>query len=248
MAQVKARGLVVKSTNFGESSKILTVLTHEFGKIQVAANNVRRGGGKIGAQMFAYSDFSLFKGNKSLYSMNAAECIEPFELLRGDLEKLSHAAYFADVVCSVTGEGVADCELLKLTLNSLHLLCNDTVSAKKIKLVFELRAISLAGFMPDFSCCAECKATQSIVSFDLINGVVLCKKCISIAPNIAEINDTLRYACEYISTADAAKIFSFEMSNELIDYLGEIIERYAALHMDKHLKSLDYLRSVLNKW
>jgi len=309
MALVKAQGLIIKSVKFGEANRILTVLTREFGKIQVAANNVGRGkGGATSSQMFAYSNFTLFRGQKSLYRLNDADCIEFFDVLRSDLEKLSYAAYFADLTCSITSENNADDEkLLNLLLNALHLLCkgtpnlrskfsfnegpgnipaagwechqelvpaNDTpvktaqesktqVAARldavdrlanpnnglhfnrKIKLVFELRAISLAGFMPDFDCCHNCGIEQNINTFDLVNSVVRCKNCIMVAPNIAEFNDTLLNACRYITMAEMNKIFSFEMNDELLVYLSDIIERYVAIHIDKRLQSLDYLKGVL---
>ncbi|MCL2838790.1 MAG: DNA repair protein RecO [Oscillospiraceae bacterium] len=245
MALIKAQGLVIKSTNFGEASKILTVLTREFGKIQVAANNVRRGKFMRGAQIFSYSNFALFKGQKSLYRMNDVDCVEFFDPLRGDLEKLSYANYFADIACNITGENNEDERLLSLLLNSLHLLCRDTVSAKKIKVVFELRSMTAAGFMPDFSGCCDCRTERNIASFDLVNGTVRCGNCIKVAPNIAEINDTLRAACLYITQADMNKIFSFDMPDELLDYLSGVTERYAAIHIDKRLQSLEYLKKIL---
>ena len=247
MALLKAQGLVIKSTNFGEASKILTVLTREFGKIQMVANNVRRGKFMRGAQIFSYSNFTLYKGQKSLYRMNDADNIEFFDPLRGDVEKLSYAVYFADIACNITSENNADDEqLLSLLLNSLHLLCNDAVSAKKIKVVFELRGISLAGFMPNFSQCCDCQTEQGIVSFDLANGLVRCGNCIRVAPNIAEINDALRNACLYITQSEMNKIFSFDMPDELLEYLNGLTERYVALHMDKELRSLDYLKNIIS--
>jgi len=246
MALVKAQGLVIKSANFGESSRMLTVLTREFGKIQVAANNVRRGGGKIGAQVFSYSNFTLFQGQKSMYRLNDAECVEYFEPLRTDVEKLSYAAYFAEIACNVTSENSADDEqFLKLLLNSLHLLCRDSVVSRKIKAVFELRGISLAGFMPDFGGCADCGSARNISSFDLVNGVVRCGNCVRVAAGIAEFNDALRNACEYITQADSGKIFSFDMSDELLEYLGCVTERYVAAQIDRRLQSLEYLKKIL---
>ena len=246
MGHIKTRGLVIKAINFGESSKILTVLTHDFGKIKIVANNARRGsGGKPGTQMFSYCDYSLFKGKKELYRLNDAHCIEQFTALRGDLEKLSYAAYFAEIAANVATENGGDEQLLSLLLNSIHLLCSGAVSPKKIKLVYELRGISLAGFMPDFSCCCDCSAERGITSFDLINGTIMCGNCIQIVPYVAEINDNLRSACAYITTAEINKIFYFEMSDELLEYLGNIAERYVAMQIDKELKSLEYLKKVL---
>ena len=99
--------------------------------------------------------------------------------------------------------------------------------------------------MPNFECCADCGNIENINTFDLANSVVRCKNCIVVAPNIAEFNDTLRAACEFITTAEMNKIFSFEMNDELLDYLGNITERYVAIHIDKRLQSLEYLKKIL---
>ena len=245
MAHLKTQGLVIKSTNFGEASKILTVLTREYGKVQVAANHVRRGKYIKGSQIFSYCYFSLFKGQKELYRLNDADCIEYFEPLRGDLEKLSYATYFADIACNITNENSGDEQLLSLLLNSLHLLCEGIMPLKKIKTVFELRSISLAGFMPNFSRCVDCQTEHNIKTLDLLHGVVRCGSCIRVAPNIAEINDSLLAACRYITQEEMNKIFSFDMPDELLDYLSGITERYVTIHIEKQLKSLDYLKKII---
>lgn len=217
---IEIEGLIIKSVKFEESSRILTLLTRERGQIQVAADRVRtnRGGYMKGTQLFSFSWFSLFKNHKTLYRMNNAESREYFAELREDLVKLAYAAYFADVAYQISNENVADDGLLSLLLNTLHLLCKGNVAAEKLKAVYELRAMTVAGFMPDVSCRRICDT---------------------------EINETLCAAIEYITKSEANKIFSFDMTGEMLNYLSSLSENYVAAMIEKRLKTLDYLKNII---
>lgn len=54
--------------------------------------------------------------------MKEAAAERRFEGVRGDLEKLALASYFAEVTETLAEEGQPEPELLSLTLNSLHAL------------------------------------------------------------------------------------------------------------------------------
>ncbi|MBQ3573434.1 MAG: recombination protein O N-terminal domain-containing protein, partial [Clostridia bacterium] len=61
MAIIDAEGIVTKETKYGDTSRILTVVTKELGKISILAGNVRKGkSGLLGAtSLFSHSRFTL---------------------------------------------------------------------------------------------------------------------------------------------------------------------------------------------
>ena len=76
MAIVDTEGIVTKETKYGDSSRILTVISRELGKISILAGSVRRGksGLLTATTMFSHSRFTLFKGgSSSLYKLNEGE-------------------------------------------------------------------------------------------------------------------------------------------------------------------------------
>ena len=75
MGIVETEGIVTKEVKYGETSRIITIITKDFGKISAIANNVRTGKSRLlaGLSLFVYSDFVLYEGkgkSSSLYRIN----------------------------------------------------------------------------------------------------------------------------------------------------------------------------------
>ena len=81
----------------------IDILTDEYGVIEVTAHGIRKitskNAGACG--LFAYSKFCLAKSGLK-YTLNSAEPKFSFHGISSDLEALSLAAYFAEVIKSTT--------------------------------------------------------------------------------------------------------------------------------------------------
>ena len=157
------KGLVLRVTDYNEQDALLSLLTREHGKLTVKARGLRRKNSPLIAacQLLAYSEFTLFE-YRGLYTINEAHSIELFLPLRRDLTKLALGTYFAHVAEMVSQEDVPSQELQSLVLNCLFALSSLAVSEEKVKAVFELRAVCLAGYLPDLSACHHCVEVQSL--------------------------------------------------------------------------------------
>ena len=120
---ISTQGLVLREVNYKESDKLLTVLTAEGGKRTVKARGCRRKGSPLAAaaQLLVYSDMTLFE-YRDYFTLNEAESLQQFWRVRSDLERLSLASYFAEVMEAVAVEGRPDPPALSLILNSLYAL------------------------------------------------------------------------------------------------------------------------------
>ena len=140
------RALVVRSVDYKDSDKILTLLTPDMGKLSAGARGCRKKGSAIAAacQLLCWSELVLSdRGGK--WSVSEASTLREFLGVRRDLDKLALACYFAEMAEVLSVEGMPSPGLLSLTLNSLHALeCLDR-PPEQIKAVFELKAMCLAG-------------------------------------------------------------------------------------------------------
>ena len=151
------RALVLREVKYKEADKILTVLTEDEGKLTVSARGVMRRGSKLAAacQLFAFSELTLFE-NRGKWYADEGQTVEQFLGLRSDIAKLALAAYFAELLETVSDEDSPNPEVLRLGLNSLYALSEDLYPPEHIKAVFELRLMCLAGFEPSLDCCPVC--------------------------------------------------------------------------------------------
>ena len=150
-------GLVLREVKYKESSKILTILTEEEGKITAEARGALRKGSKCSAasQVLTWSDLTFFE-NRGRYTLTEGSVLEDFAALRADLGDYALGCYMAELLETVSDEDSHSTALLHLGLNALFALSRQLYPAEHIKAVFELRLMCLAGFAPQLDRCTDC--------------------------------------------------------------------------------------------
>lgn len=256
MPNIDVSGLVTREVKYGENSRILTVLSKDFGKISVLASRARtnRSGLLTATQLFAYSNFSLFKGRgNSLLKMNEGEVLNTFSEIRNSLDKMAYASYFCDITNYICTDEMEENEMLALLLNVLYMLDKDDCNEKeqrKLEVIFLFRALLIAGFSPNCSGCSNCQSENDIIYFDKSRGGFVCKNCrlekshAGGMYNISEVNNSIYNAIKYIVSADNKQVFAFDMSEKSLKYLAEIGEDYLRLQLEHDFRTLDYLKNV----
>ncbi len=244
---VTVNGIIIGRRTIGENNCFIDVLTDEFGVIEATAHGIRKitskNAGACG--LFAYSKFCFSKSGLK-YTLNSAEPIYSFHNLSTDLEGLSLAAYFAEIMkSSAAPEQEAD-GFLRLMAVSLFEIEKKRIPFTQIKAVFELRVASMLGFAPDLRACTNCVCYEhEIMHFDFMLGTITCNDCLrQPIEDSAELSSSLLYTMRYIVYSDVNKIYHFTLKNNVLSRLTSICEKYLLLHLDRNFRSLDYYNSI----
>lgn len=249
----KSKGLVLKSRPIGENDKILTLLTADLGVIEAAARRAKSTKSPLTAasQICTYSEFCLYKGKQSYYIIDSAELLHPFYGLRQDVEKLALAGYFCELAATVSPSSETTPEFLRLLLNTLSLLeageqGGTPIENTQLKALFELRALSLSGFLPDLVACIGCGAYEcDPIYFLPMEGILVCGDCLPDSPY--DSPDVLRYlvpppvlaAMRHIVYSEPDRVFSFRLAGNSLTRLARITENYMRLHVEGRFQSLE---------
>lgn len=214
---VKTKGIVLSEVNFSESDKMLTILTPDLGKISCVAKGARKMQSKLlsASQIFAFSEIVLYRSRGENYYINSAELIEPFYAIRNDYDRLTCAMDCVKFVRKYVQENQMSVYILKLLLNTIYLLSVSEKSTELIKCVFELKATCLLGYKPNFFECIECGKTD-VMGFSLKKSGVVCKECAVIDKGIISLSEGAIFAIRYIIKSDLKKLFSFEVSEDVL--------------------------------
>lgn len=245
MLTVKTKGLILKQSDFGETNRVLTVFTKEFGIIRACAYGAKsiRNKNSASTQVMTYAEFLFQKTNKDMMSVRNSEIIDSFFGVKEDIVKLSLCVYFADLVYALLNTNSPDEEMLALFLNALYALSYKDADMEKMRTVFELKAMSLGGYMPNISCCTKCGTVENIFAFSPKNGGLVCRDC-SQASDIlidADVYNTIRY----ILLSDSKKMLSFSAAKEVMERVSKISEKYVGTMTEKEFKSLDYYKKMM---
>ncbi|MHC5724571.1 MAG: DNA repair protein RecO [Nostoc sp.] len=154
----KATGINLKTQVLGESDKIVTILTPEFGLIRAVAPGARKHNSSLGGRsgMFVVNELLIAKG-RSLDKITQAQTLKTYPGLAKDLGKLAASQYLAEIVlCQALSEQPQE-ELYELFNEHLHRLeavssANPSgVLAHLAHGVFHL--LALAGLTPQVQVC-----------------------------------------------------------------------------------------------
>lgn len=242
--QTITKGLVIKVQIIGESDRLVTLLTADFGLIKAFARraNLMKNSLNSATTLFAYSEFGLYRG-KDAFTIGNASPIEVFFDLRKDIERLSLAQYFAQLAFELGAIEQPNNELLKLTLNTLHLLCKSKKKLKHIKAVYEFRSLSLGGYMPSILACANCNTYETpIMYFDTMEGKIYCENCKK--DSAVMVPKDVITAIRFICLSESSKVFSFNLSDENLDLLSNIAEKYTIYHVGRRLSTLEFYKGL----
>lgn len=167
----KATGINLKAQPLGESDKIVTILTQEFGLIRAVATGARKQNSSLGGRMgmFVVNELLISQG-RNLDRITQAETIKTYPDLSKDLGKLAASQYLAEIVLCQALSELPQTELYELFNEHLQRL-NDIpkteikcVVAYLVQGVFQL--LALAGLTPQVeSCCL----TQRLLTPDWTN-------------------------------------------------------------------------------
>ena len=146
------RGLVLRTTEYKETDRILTILTDHDGLLSVKARGVRSNRSKLkgACQLLTYAEFTISDA-RGFTAITEATAIEMFPELRNDLLLLSLASYFAQLAEVLSQEDASSPALLSLILNALYALSKLKKPPRLVKAATELRLAAIAGYMPELS-------------------------------------------------------------------------------------------------
>ena len=246
---ITTMALVLRTVDYKETDKILTLLTRDQGKLTASARGCRKKGSAIaaGCQLLAWAEVVLYD-YQGRWSVKEAAVERLFQGVRDDIERLALGCYFAEVTELLAVEGEENPELLSLILNSLHAL--DKLPEKPLPLVkaaFEWKAMALAGYEPLIDGCAVCGAHPSEnPRFHLREGVLHCAKCrgevgegISMPLSLPALA-----ALEHIVHGDPKRLFSFRLEGEPLKELADAAEAYLHTQLERGFSTLDYYKSL----
>lgn len=102
-ADLRTRGIVLRRTNYGESDRILNLLTPE-GKLAVLAHGARKEKSRLagGIELFSVADIVVHQGRAKLATLTSAKMLRFFGDILSDFDTLELAGAFLKKLDRVT--------------------------------------------------------------------------------------------------------------------------------------------------
>jgi DNA repair protein RecO (recombination protein O) len=160
-AELRTEAIVLRAIDYGESDRIVTFCTADFGKIRGIAKGARRS-----RKRFANA-------------IEGCDVLSHFPGIRSDLEKTLAASCLIDLTDHFTPEDKKSAASFCLLLDFLRLL-EETAFTETLLRFFEIRLLRISGYDPVLDHCISCKTpigNQAAYRFDAAKGGLTCNVC-----------------------------------------------------------------------
>ena len=141
---------------------------------------------------------------------------------------------FAEYFCQENSDEV---EMLKLLYQSLRALESPHIPKELVRAVFELKAITINGEGPSVFECMHCHKTENLSCFSVRRGGMFCEECAKQVQG-RKILDSTRYTLQFVISTPVEKLYSFTVSDEVLEELKSIMREYMSFYVHHEFKSL----------
>ncbi len=176
-------GIVLHEMKYMETSKILRVLTKEYGKISVMAQGAMKEKRALLSQTstMAKSSFHLRKGGSFFY-VNSAELLRSNGKIRSSYRQYLYGLFFCEIVDMAATEGQEQRNLFEL-LDRVLTILSESGDAQGLSIAFFMKLSAISGFRPRLRRCASCGGIPiRRIGFSGDAGGILCDDCMERGP------------------------------------------------------------------
>ncbi|WP_409347244.1 DNA repair protein RecO [Paenibacillus sp. MBLB4367] len=180
----RVQGIVIRSMDYGEGNKILSIYTEPAGKVGVMVRGAKKTNSRHAAvaQLFTYGDFVFYKnGRGQLGTLNHAELIDAHQKLREDLVMAGYGAYMAEMYEKLMPEEEGNPIMFEQLKAGLEAVENGKDGGIVSHLI-EMKMLGLSGYLPQLDQCVSCGETVAdggklLTALSVSQGGVLCPRC-----------------------------------------------------------------------
>lgn len=244
MKSYKIEGVILRTADFGDANRVVTIYTRDFGKIEVNAYGCRRAKNPLSGalQMFNHISAEINRSAK-VDTVKEADVINFYGNLTADIEKIAYASLFFEIVNRMTLPKFPEVGVYDLLLKTLSAL--DERNARVAALIGICKFMEFSGMQLNYFHCVHCgEEIENDAAFSLIDGGAVCMNCVDAAGGVLSYPDNLRQTFYKILHFDWKQHLNFNLK-EIIS-AEEIILKYIQSIIGKELNAVKFIRQIEN--
>jgi len=241
---VKTEGIVLKTFDFRETSRIATFFTRDFGKVKGILKGIRRDPKKFGSSIekFSVNDIVYYQHrNNDIHLVSHCDMKDFFLGRHLDLERMTAASYASELIDTLMPAEEQNLEIYNLMRVFLKCL-QTTADVGKLVQTFQIKILSLSGFQPHLETCVSCcKNVADAPRFSLALGGLLCGVCKDSHGEAALISLGAVASILHIQKNNWEAALRLRMEPFIKKELKYVLNHFLAFHLERDLRSTRFL-------
>jgi DNA repair protein RecO (recombination protein O) len=240
----KCEGIVIRTNHYGESNKVVTLYTREWGKVGVMAQGAKKPNSRLAAvtQPFTYGQFLIRKGS-GLGSLQQGEIVSSMRGIKEDIFLTAYASYIIDLTDKSTDEKKPNPFLFELLFQTLNYM-NEGVDPEILMHIYEMKILNTLGLYPVLNQCAICGNSEGEFSFSIREGGFICHRCLEKDPYHYKISKATVQLLRLFYYIDISRLGNISVKEETKKELKTIISAYYDEYSGLNLKTKRFLKQM----
>lgn len=239
----RAEGIVLKSMDYGEGSKIINIYTREFGKVALVAKGAKKTKSRfnIATQIFSYGEYIYYQ-SKDLGTLNSVEIEHYFSDIYYDIQKQAYAAYIVELVDKLTEANVTNSFIFDQLLSSIEQI-NAGKDEEIIAKIFEMKLFIISGYKPELNVCTICGNNHNIAAFSVKHGGLICSNHKEEKAIVLQ-NNTIKLL-KLFTKVDLRNLGSINVKKSTKSQLNLVMDAFYEEYIGIPLKSKKFLKQLI---
>jgi len=230
----RVEGIVIRTVDYGENHKIVTLITNNSGKAGVLIRGARKVRSKHAslAQPFTYGEYSFTKGT-GLGTLQHGELIASNHKLRADLDLAAHASYIAELM----DRCIQDEEVGNIHFEQLKACFSALMEGKDpvvITAMFEMKMLMLSGYSPVVEECIHCGNHVGPFKLSGYTGGILCSRCATQDASLPILSETSLKLLRLFKSIDLRQVGNINLSpptkQEICNQMRLLLDMQLGIH------------------
>lgn len=238
--------VILRVNDLGESDLLVGFFTEDRGRLRGLAKGARRSRSRF---VNCLDHFCLVrmeyrsKGRGGLHLLNSCRLLNAFAGLRRDFASVSLASYMVELVETVFPPGVPERGGFALLVNALQSL-DEGLDREKLRLVFEGRAMALAGYAIALERCCLCGRTyagEGRAVFLRDKGGIACLRCARVTGLTPGLDPAAVRAIKAIQSQEWQELRTLTVEGDTPEGLRAVMDLHMGFRLGERLRTVEYL-------
>ena len=257
MAAIRCEAILLRAVDYGESDRIVHVLTENGGRLTAIAKAARRSKRRFPGTLDVFNRLAIegrVKPRAAMAFLERARLIDPYLGLRVIPGRYALASFLIEMLDRLAPEGIVGEEAERLfgfASESLSLLSRVEPTAS-LRLLLELRGLDALGLRPEFGRCVRCGrvageeiAANHRIHFHVADGGIACTACAMRLDGLIPIELGSLRALDRGLSADVEELPGIALNARMLAQAGRVVFRFQRFHVGVELRSERFLDEVL---
>ncbi len=225
MSATKTQAFVLRTQDYRDTSLLGRFYTRDYGKIHGIVRGIRDARGRFGSTLepFSLNEILFYRRRRGgdLHQVTHVDLLNLFPEVREDLERLSYASYFIDLLDQMVEPEDPNPGIFDLLSDSLLFLTSGA-SPRRCARIFEVKLLGFLGLMPDIG--------------DFVQAAPVRR--------VAPSRGTLNFLEHVKRSVEIKDLYRVKVSQEVGEELEKVLRQFVDFHLSHKLKSVVFLEKM----